>query len=1168
MTVTIPDIISLAKYLGYPTNKEGLCYGISGMGIQALLCNDLSTFDQRMKIIGELMEQTSIKDLTQAIQTIEKKRVNRIKEFKEQLLKDLNQDVKMCARKFYLLLQREKDNNLVKKFNIQRNSVDHNLSDTEKKLVDIRAFIEGVIFNFSPYYFREWFANPASIQQQNLELSFLKTLPDEFTKMSVVPQQQSATTEKGVLKEKDESLVTKLKVEVGLYDKKELITYFSLLRTYLPYTAFHLLGYDHAITVFYDNQANCWRFIDQSSSEMYQSDGDLAHVVMNSFKGRNSVAFGTDIYCKNNDINKVTNRLLVLSRNLLWKKLYELRQKRSLTQGNSTYLLYIAAENGRVDVVKTLLQYKNLTVNKSLKNGGTPLLIAANNGYVDVVKALLDSKKLDVNKASHIGTTPLFIASSKGHADIVKILLACKKIDVNKANVEEKTPLFTAVQLGQIDIVNILLEREELDVNKAMSNGATPLSIATEIGNITMVKALLNTGKVQLNKCMNEGTVTPIYIAAQIGHIEIMGELLKSPLSKEILNRPIKISIEALLVRAIKANREAEVLELLQNKGITSSELDGFTPLFAAIFFKHTEIVKMLINQGANLEQTAQGQISALEFAQAMDHKEIIELLMPAFSKSKADTSKISISLSDLSLKSGSDFRTPWIKGKNLAVESTKRAAFFAQRPITHAAFTRLSQNPLFIEKTTGPTESKGPAGEYFIPPEEFAKLIAARIIKYEHRNSLGQYFDTKNVYIIDNNPNVLHQKLKESQIILEIESGNLKINYIDEDHQIAIYLRNVSGTIYCYFSDSQSASTCTKSLIPTINRYFPGAKIIVGPDIQRDYYGCFNFGEKSDQLFIKEGAQIFSHIEKNKRHLIPVTENINDVPVNYSLLTQQGLMPKLLKLSQTLNTGESLSSETLNTLVSYKKNETLENYLARNTIQLDNKKINAAILIKKYKRIDELEELAHNAQVLSKVKSIYFAPPINYLIQNKRLDQLKSLLMSQKEVLTEKIGVLETKEEHAGQLYHEFRLTPILFVIRELINQIELKQTARKIIEIEMNKIHNTVMEQQLEPDLSNNETVELLLEESEERVESQKLKIDKIDSSIQCYLKMVEEMAKMLNAKEVLLDNQELGLLINAIENNDNLNTMLMENETILNYLTFLHIDFPREQQFSLPF
>jgi hypothetical protein len=276
------DIVSLIEHLGYPSNKEGMCYGISGMGIQALLCNDIATFDQRIQVITEYIERSSVKVLADAIRSIEQKRVARIKEFKEQLLKAINQDIKLGDKDFYLLLQDKKHSDLVKKFNLQCSFVDQSLSDVEKQLIDIRAFVEGVVFNFRPCRYSEWFANPVTERTQSLELSFIKTLPDKLIKQSFATKQENACEEKGVYQEKDESLITRLKSWSGLYDKQELMTYFSLLRTHLPSTALQLISYEHAITVFYDSQINAWRLINNLPSKVYQ-DEEIAHAVLEAF---------------------------------------------------------------------------------------------------------------------------------------------------------------------------------------------------------------------------------------------------------------------------------------------------------------------------------------------------------------------------------------------------------------------------------------------------------------------------------------------------------------------------------------------------------------------------------------------------------------------------------------------------------------------------------------------------------------------------------------------------------------------------------------------------------------------------------------------------------------------------------------------------------------------
>ena len=57
---------------------------------------------------------------------------------------------------------------------------------------------------------------------------------------------------------------------------------------------------------------------------------------------------------------------------------------------------------------------KNIDVNKSDKNGVTPLYIASANGRKDIVELLLNMKNIDVNKSEKNGGTPLLIASEDG----------------------------------------------------------------------------------------------------------------------------------------------------------------------------------------------------------------------------------------------------------------------------------------------------------------------------------------------------------------------------------------------------------------------------------------------------------------------------------------------------------------------------------------------------------------------------------------------------------------------------------------------------------------------------------------------------------------------------------------------------------------------------------
>jgi ankyrin repeat protein len=78
-----------------------------------------------------------------------------------------------------------------------------------------------------------------------------------------------------------------------------------------------------------------------------------------------------------------------------------------------------------------LLEYK-ADIKKCNNNGASPLYIACQDGHLDIVEKLLDNVKTDVNKCTNSGASPLNIACQNGHLDIVEKLLDNINTDVNK----------------------------------------------------------------------------------------------------------------------------------------------------------------------------------------------------------------------------------------------------------------------------------------------------------------------------------------------------------------------------------------------------------------------------------------------------------------------------------------------------------------------------------------------------------------------------------------------------------------------------------------------------------------------------------------------------------------------------------------------------------------
>ena len=89
------------------------------------------------------------------------------------------------------------------------------------------------------------------------------------------------------------------------------------------------------------------------------------------------------------------------------------------------------------------------------RDGATPLYMASQDGHVEVVKALLTHQQIDVNKArTKYGDTPILIASANGHEQVVKVLIVDPRVNVNQARATDgATPLFIASLNRHVEMV-------------------------------------------------------------------------------------------------------------------------------------------------------------------------------------------------------------------------------------------------------------------------------------------------------------------------------------------------------------------------------------------------------------------------------------------------------------------------------------------------------------------------------------------------------------------------------------------------------------------------------------------------------------------------------------------------------------------------------------------
>jgi ankyrin repeat protein len=173
------------------------------------------------------------------------------------------------------------------------------------------------------------------------------------------------------------------------------------------------------------------------------------------------------------------------------------RKNGTSTSGNvAPGQIFVAAQNGDLETVKSLLKVNPELVRKIDTLGVTPLHRAAQQGRIDVVRLLLASGA-DVNAQDKYGNTPLHESALFGHKDVVALLLA-SKADVNALNKNGETPLHRAAmtghnETGHNDVAELLLANGA-DVNAKDNGSTTPLQLAVVNGRQDMVELLRQHG--------------------------------------------------------------------------------------------------------------------------------------------------------------------------------------------------------------------------------------------------------------------------------------------------------------------------------------------------------------------------------------------------------------------------------------------------------------------------------------------------------------------------------------------------------------------------------------------------------------------------------------------------------------------------------------------------
>ena len=256
------------------------------------------------------------------------------------------------------------------------------------------------------------------------------------------------------------------------------------------------------------------------------------------------------------------------------------------------------AERGQLEQIKQLLK-SGTDVNARLNDGSTALHTAVLNDQSDVVAALLDAGA-DPVVLNRNGVSPLSLAVQNGNADIVAKLLKAGA-DPNALLASGETILMTAASTGKPDVVALLLAAGALVDQRDPEFKQTALMVAVREGQTAVVDQLIRHGA-EVDAATRVGP-TPAYYPPCKGTgcgSEGAG-INRSGVPDRGERHDAKGGMTPLLYAARDGRVDAARLLLDNGADIEQAEANEISPLLMALLNGELEVASVLLDYGANI---------------------------------------------------------------------------------------------------------------------------------------------------------------------------------------------------------------------------------------------------------------------------------------------------------------------------------------------------------------------------------------------------------------------------------------------------------------------------------------------------------------------------------------------------------------------------------------
>ncbi|KAK6356797.1 hypothetical protein TWF718_001138 [Orbilia javanica] len=339
----------------------------------------------------------------------------------------------------------------------------------------------------------------------------------------------------------------------------------------------------------------------------------------------------------------------------------------NISDKDGKMLLSYTAEHGLLGVLEIILKNNTLNINTpdNLTNM-TPLMFAAKKGFVECVRLLLQEQYLAIDRRDRNGYTALHLATTEGHFEVVKLLLSHGADIAAEEPAKKQTALHMAATRGDEKVVRFLLD-QGLDTEQQDSTGRTPLDLASGSGHVGVVTILLAKGA--------QVFVTPwtprdrqhgrsaVRSAAKHGHIQVLKLLFGHkdnvpPVEKSegwddnrgiclhegitgrhegvveyIMDAVAEERLEQIYAKSTVAQtairtENLSMVQLVLKKRTTVNDIKRTRELHSALGKGNLDILKLVINSGADINARSEKGETALHIATKRSDSHIVDYLL------------------------------------------------------------------------------------------------------------------------------------------------------------------------------------------------------------------------------------------------------------------------------------------------------------------------------------------------------------------------------------------------------------------------------------------------------------------------------------------------------------------------------------------------------------